>query len=110
MPIIKWNAPMAYWAYSDEKAFFTWLESISGVVSVKGIGRELFIHLRSRRMSRTALMDLIAIYKRYGGDLSQLAQLLTPENEHWFKDPIMYWHKDMFPKGNSSKVRKQRNV
>lgn len=101
---------MHYWAYSDEKAFFTWLESITGVKRVEGVGRELFIHLRSRKISRTAFLDLIAIYKRYGGDMSQLAQLLTPENKHWLKDPKMYWHKEMFLKGRSSKSRKLKHV
>ena len=107
MPTIRWNGPMHYWAYSDEKAFFTWLESITGVTRVEGIGRELFIHLRSRQLSRTAIMDLIAIYKRYGGDLSQLAQFVTPKNEYWLKDPKMFWHKEMFPK-RGSKVSKMR--
>ncbi len=101
---------MQYLAYSDEKAFFTWLESISAVKRVEGIGRELFIHLRSRRLSRIALLDLIAIYKRYDGDMSQLAQLLTPENQHWFKDPKMYWHKEIFLKRRSSKPRKAKHV
>jgi hypothetical protein len=73
MAKLEWHAPMSYWSPGDEKAFFTWLESIGGVNRVEGRGRVLTIHLRSKRLSRTALRELVAIYKRYKGDMRELA-------------------------------------
>jgi hypothetical protein len=49
------------------------LESIGGVTRVEGNGLGLLIHLRSTRISKTTRRELVAIYKRYGGDLQELA-------------------------------------
>jgi hypothetical protein len=104
MPKLLWNGSMRYYAYSDEKAFFTWLESIKGVRRVQGIGNQLVIHLRSKRLSDQTLRDLIAIYTRYEGDMSQLATFLTPKNKDWFKNKNAYWHASVF---KSSKKRRR---
>lgn len=104
MPVLRWNAPQYFWCYSDEKAFFTWLESITGVKRVKGVGADLFIYLRSSTITDKTLRDFIGIYTRYNGDLSQLAQFLTPKNQAWFKNPEMYWYRAVF---NPPKRRKK---
>jgi hypothetical protein len=67
---------MHYGSQGDENAFFTWLASIGGVTHVEGRGRTLHIRLRSRRLSRTAQREFVAIYKRYGGDLRELKPFL----------------------------------
>lgn len=79
MATIHWSVSIQYGSYGDEKAFFTWLESIPGVTSVEGKGTGLIIHLRSKRISQTALRELSAIYRRYGGDLGELAQFRPPK-------------------------------
>ncbi len=66
---------MQYYSDKDEAAFFGWLQSIPGVISVRGIGTELHIQLRSTRLSKTALAELNAIYRRYNGNLGELDQL-----------------------------------
>jgi hypothetical protein len=43
-----------YYSRSDEAAFFTWLESIPGVLKVERIGRRLVVTLRSGRLSDLA--------------------------------------------------------
>jgi hypothetical protein len=96
MAMLIWKAPMSYWSPRDETAFFSWLQSIPGVVSARGIGRELHISLRSKRLSAEALRELIALYKRYGGNSSELATFLNPTNEHWFQDPQAYWYSAVF--------------
>jgi hypothetical protein len=97
MTTIQWNTrPLTFYSQLDEKAFFDWLESIPGVIRVEGRVWELMIHLRSRRIAQTSLRDLLAIYHRYGGDMSQLAQFLNPQNERWFKAPGTYWYKRVF--------------
>ena len=76
---------MSYFAPGDESAFFTWLQSIPGVVSVRGLGRELHIQTRSTRLSRTSIIELVAIYRRYNGNLSELAMFITESNREWLE-------------------------
>lgn len=109
MPILVWKAPEHFYAYLDEKAFFTWLESISGVTKVLGDSEGLKIHLRSP-VSKNCLYDLIAIYSRYEGNMSELAQLLTENNKSWFKNKNMYWYESVFVKSKSDKKKKARQT
>lgn len=87
---------MKYYSPADEAAFFGWLKSISGVVSVEGKGRELVIKLRSSRLSASALRELIALYVRYDGNMKELAQFESASNASWFKSPDAYWFKKVF--------------
>jgi hypothetical protein len=84
MAMLIWKAPMSYWSQGDESAFFTWLEAIPGVVSVHGQGRELHIRFRSKRISSNSLRELFALYRRYGGNLSELTMFKTEANASFF--------------------------
>jgi hypothetical protein len=101
MATLVWGAPMRYWSAGDESAFFGWLQSIPGVVSVRGEGRELHIKLRSKRLSATALRELLALYTRYGGKLEELAQFESAANAEWFCRPGSYWHAGVFGRKKS---------
>lgn len=85
-----WKAPMQYYSQADEAAFFAWLQSIPDVTSVEGRGRELVIHLRSKHISASSLRELIALYKRYEGDMSELGAFENESNSAWFKAPSAY--------------------
>lgn len=87
---------MSYWSPGDEAAFFAWIQAITGVTGVRGVGRELHISLRSKRLSSNALREFIALYKRYGGDFRELAPFLNAGNSHWFANPNAHWHKAVF--------------
>lgn len=84
MTTLIWKAPMSYWSQGDESAFFTWLQTIPGVVSIQGQGRELHIRLRSKRISSNSLRELFALYRRYGGDLSELTMFKSEANASFF--------------------------
>jgi hypothetical protein len=96
MPQLIWTAPMRYYSQADEAAFFVWLQSIPGVVDAKGRGRELLIYLRSKRISASSLREFIALYQRYHGNMSELAQFENSANSHWFRSPEAYWFKNVF--------------
>jgi hypothetical protein len=87
---------MRYCSDGDERAFFTWLKSISGVLSAEGCGRDLHIRLRSNRLSAQSLREFIALYKRYRGDMRELAQFSNSSNASWFAVPEAAWHKQIF--------------
>jgi hypothetical protein len=86
-----------YWQ-SDEAAFYQWLQSIPGVTAVVGKTEGLVVTLRSKRLSRMALRDLLALHFRYGLPMHALAQFETSENRSWFRDPKAYWHSKVFGK------------
>jgi hypothetical protein len=96
MPLLIWKASVSYFSQRDEAAFFGWLQSIPGVLGIRGVGRELQITLRSKRLSVEGLRELIAIYQRYGGHLSELALFLNTTNELWFRNPKASWFKSVF--------------
>jgi hypothetical protein len=94
-----WTAPMAYWSPRDETAFFNWLQSIPGVTDVRGQGRELFIRMKSKRLSQANLLELLALYRRYDGCMPELAQFANDTNRHWFQHPDAWWYKSVFEAG-----------
>jgi hypothetical protein len=91
-----WTAPIHYYSGSDEAVFFGWLQSIPGVTGVRGQGQELIIRLKSTRLSQTALRELLALYRRYGGKMSELEQFANDTNRSWFQNPDAYWYKAVF--------------
>lgn len=101
MATLIWRAPMRYFSQGDEAAFFAWLKSIPGVIGVVGAGHELEIQLRSKRLSQQGLLELIALYTRYDGNLSELAQFATEANSAWFKAPNAVWHRAVFGVANA---------
>src|SRR5947209_6612088 len=96
MPRLIWKAPIRYASPGDEAAFFGWLQSIPGVVRVEGQGRELFIYLRSNRLSAVSLREFIALYKRYKGNMPELARFENASNSSWFKVRSALWYKAIF--------------
>jgi hypothetical protein len=74
MATLIWRKTIWYYSPKDETAFFEWLQSIPGVVSVGGMGTELHIRMRSRKLSANAYRELSALYRRYKGDASELDQ------------------------------------
>jgi hypothetical protein len=91
-----WTAPMHYYSRNDEAAFFSWLQSIPGVTGAHGQGRELVIRLKTKRLSQAALRELIALYRRYDGRMSELEQFANDTNRNWFQNPDAYWYKAVF--------------
>ena len=85
-----------YYAEKDEEAFFAWLQSISGVTKVVGTPDGLVVTLRSKRLSKTTLRDLLGLHFRYCLPMQDLAQFETPENNAWFRSPEKYWYARVF--------------
>ena len=86
------TSPIRYWSYLDEDAFFEWAQKIPRVTSIDGG----FLHIKSKRISKPDLYDLIAIMYRYDLPMKQLQQFCNPQNECWFKSKQMYWYSSVF--------------
>ena len=89
--------PPLWFAYSDEKNFFGWLESIPSVGKVVGTGKGLELQLKDP-VDDESLRDLIALLTRYGLDRSVLAPLATAKNRSWFKNKKSFWYDSVFHK------------
>jgi hypothetical protein len=87
-----------FYSSSDEALFFAWLKSIPGVTRVVGERTDLVVTLRSARLSRRALWDLLALHLRYDLSMKRLAQFERSQNTAWFRDPKMFWHSRIFGK------------
>jgi len=89
--------PRLWFAYSDEKNFFHWLESIPSVGKVVRVDRGLELQLKES-IDDESLCDLIALLTRYDLDRSVLAVLATAKNRSWFKNKKAYWYDSVFRK------------
>jgi len=95
MPQLNIPGPTFY-SQADEASFFARLQSIPGVTHVTGERRSLIVTLRSARLSKAALWDLLALYFRYNISMEALARFETPQNTSWFREPKMFWHRKVF--------------
>ncbi len=86
----------------DEKHLFEWAMEIP--CAVRWEGDTLII--KSSRLKRPDLDDLIALFHRYRIPMRQLAQFSNAGNRAWFESPIMYWHSKIF--GASAKATAAR--
>lgn len=86
------TSPIRYFSQLDEDSFFSWAQRIPCVKSVDNG----FLHIRSKRLAENDLRDLIAVMHRYRMPMAQLQQFLNNRNEHWFKAPKTYWHREVF--------------
>lgn len=80
----------------DEHAFFEWINKLSCIKSVRGEGAILNITLDRRKVNDPALRELLALFARFGIDMTQLARFETPSNRSWFLRPGSYWFRKVF--------------
>jgi len=85
-----------FYSQLDENHFFAWLREIDGVLEVRGHQDSFMVYLSAPTLSESGLRDLIGLLFRYDVPMSFLRSQLTPENEHWFKDPEKYWYQKIF--------------
>lgn len=93
--IVLETAGPTYGSYNDEAAFFGWLDKIPAVRSYGGWVRVLEICV-DPDIDEASLRDLIAVFRRYHLDLTQLRVFDTPAIGDWFRDPQKYWHEAIF--------------
>jgi hypothetical protein len=106
MPILIRNPDGPYYSAGDERAFWEWLKRIPCVVRMRGSGPELRIHIRRRRISDRCLGELLALFRRYDIEMSQLAQFESSSNRRWFRNPSAAWYPLVF--GRPSATGRQR--
>lgn len=88
---------VGYYSYKDEDAFFEWIKKIPAIESFDGRLDELYLYIKSKRISSENLRELLGLFYRYKVDMKQLAQFLNTSNQEWFYDnKKAFWHKKVF--------------
>jgi hypothetical protein len=64
-----------YWSDGDERAHFEWMARIGCVGEIKGVGTRIYLAVDEAAASDDDVRELAALYRRYGGDSDQLAEL-----------------------------------
>ncbi len=85
-----------FFSQGDESAFFAWLEKLPFVEKYEGRGRTLYILVNSAAVDEDGLREMLALFRRYGIGLRQLAIFDRDEFADWFRDEQAYWYKDIF--------------
>lgn len=89
-------ASVSYRTSNDERAFLDWLYRIEGVDRVQSAGGDVRVHVR-RDIDEPALRDLVALFFRYGVDLTQIPKVFSVDAHAWLLDRSGYWFGAMFP-------------
>lgn len=78
--------PLQYYTQNDEDLFFAWLGKIKCIESFKGIGEELHVQVKSKRISDNDLLDLIGIFHRYKlRNPEELKIFMNDKNKDYFQ-------------------------
>jgi hypothetical protein len=92
-------SPLFYFSQSDENAFFSWLRSIPCVKDFKGVGTSLSIEIDEAKLDRECLQELLALYFRFGNDMSVFQKISEMEHYDWIRNPNSYWYTRVFEAG-----------
>lgn len=82
----------------DEEALFAWLSKIEAVLIARGEGRFLCINVSTEELQEDELRELIALFRRFELDMTELHKLDLPAHSTWFRNPKAYWHDRVFKK------------
>jgi hypothetical protein len=85
-----------FFSRGDESAFFAWLDKLPFVVRREGRGRTLYIYVDPAAVDEDGLREMLALFRRYGISLQQLAVFDRDEFADWFRNRQAYWFKDVF--------------
>jgi hypothetical protein len=87
---------MIFYSEMDEIMFLEWMNRISAIRKIEGLGASIFIYFRSNKISMKSLKELIGLFYRYDIDMKQLQIFLSRDNKAWFNSQTAYWYKKIF--------------
>lgn len=84
------------WYYSaiDEELFFHWISKIPALKEFKLVNDETVFYIKSKKISDSDLIEVIALFYKYKINMTQLQIFLNSKNKHWFSDnKKAFWHR-----------------
>ena len=85
-----------FFSACDENAFFEWLARLDCVAEYYGEGVDLHILLNGVLLDDSSLRELLALFFRYGVEMTNMYVLETHSNRSWFRNPGAYWYTRVF--------------
>lgn len=85
-----------YFSRGDEDAFFAWLNKLPCVVRCEGHLRTVYITVDPTAVDQDGLRELLALFRRYGVGLRQLAVFDRSEFRDWFRNKQAFWYEEIF--------------
>ncbi len=85
-----------YFSEHDEAAFFEWLDKLPCVQRYEGKLDVLSIYVDPSKVNESSVRELLALFRRYSVEMTQLRVLDRDEFASWFRDPRAYWHAAVF--------------
>ena len=85
-----------FFSACDEDAFFAWLDKLSCIIEYCGEGIALHITLNVALLDDSSLRELLALFFRYGVEMTQLSVFETDSNRSWFRNSGAYWYTRVF--------------
>ena len=85
-----------FFSACDENAFFEWLARLDCVAEYYGEGVDLHILLKGVLLDDSSLRELLALFFRYGVEMTNMYVLETHSNRSWFRNPGAYWYTRVF--------------
>jgi hypothetical protein len=79
-----------FFSQGDESAFFAWLNKLPFVDRCEGRGRTLYIHVNYAAVDEDGLREMLALFRRYGVGLRQLALFDREEFADWYRNKQAY--------------------
>ena len=84
-----------FYSLKDEELLFNWLQELDGVISIVGKANDLVVSTNGK-LSDSELRELLAVFRRYSLNMSQLAQYCDEDNSEWFADKNKTWYSSVF--------------
>jgi hypothetical protein len=84
-----------FYSQKDEDIFFNWFEGLSSTRGIIGDRSDIVV-TTSARVDDQELREMLAIFRRYSLDMSQLSCYCTEDNASWFRDRNKNWYEDVF--------------
>lgn len=81
-----------YMSTIDEDFFFAWIDRISCIEKVEGVGSELHLYIQEHNISRSNLKEILTLFLRYRIDTEQLKIFVKDENKDWFYNELLFQH------------------
>jgi CRISPR/Cas system CMR-associated protein Cmr5 small subunit len=73
-----------FYSYTDEDLFFDWIKKIPSIIYFEGVGKNLLFYFKSKRIKAQDLRELVALFRRYKIDMSELEIFLNEKNKELF--------------------------
>lgn len=92
--------PRGFGSKLDEDAYFRWIQEIPGVISIEELPSaaplargpaRLRVGVNMSQFDKFSLMELLALYYRFGLNFEELKIFINDSNRQWVCDPKTFW-------------------